>query len=127
VTFGYYQVSSLLLKRQYSLVSKMSGRGGGCGNFCSKRNVSGRGRKSLNSSGNSSEKTPSKPSKKCLSDYIFYRRSSKQAADFKTTNAYIINHIKKMFNFGNNIGTSLETTLEDYNIKQHKPKLRSRI
>jgi hypothetical protein len=62
--------------------------------------------------------------KKSLSDYIFYLGSSKQAVDFKTTNSYIINHIKKTFNFGNDTRTSLET-LEDYSIEQHKPKLRA--
>jgi hypothetical protein len=62
--------------------------------------------------------------KKSLSDYIFYLGSSKQAVDFKTTNSYIINHIKKTFNFGNDTSTSLET-LEYYSIEQHKPKLQT--
>jgi hypothetical protein len=54
-----------------------------------------------------------KPLKKTLSESIYYLGSAKQAADYETTTDFLINHIKKRFNFGNSIGMCLET-LEDY-------------
>jgi hypothetical protein len=59
-----------------------------------------------------------------LSDSIYYLGSAKQAADYKTTTDFLINHIKKTFNFGNDIGTAQED-LEEYNMDQHWPQLRT--
>jgi hypothetical protein len=93
----------------------MSGRGRGRQQGHGGRGVSGRGRNSTNSGG-------SKPSKKTLSNYVYYLGSAKQAADYETTTKYLINHIKKTFPFGNDIATALED-LENYNIEQRKPTL----
>ena len=45
--------------------------------------------------------------KKTLSDYNYYLGSAKQASDYETTTQYIINHVKKTFDYGNDIGQAL--------------------
>lgn len=95
----------------------MSGRGSGRGN-----SGRGGGRTSSNSNSGGNNKIVYKPSKKTLSDYVYYLGSAKQAADYETTTEFIINHIKKTFDFGNDIATALED-LQNYNIDKHKPKL----
>jgi hypothetical protein len=67
-----------------------------------------------------------KPSKKTLSENIYYLGSAKQAADYETTTDYLINHIKKTFHFGNDIGTAPEE-LKDYDMDPHHPGLRTSI
>jgi hypothetical protein len=99
----------------------MSGRGRGRGNGRG-RNTSGRGGRNSNSNDGSNKSSNYKPTKKSLSDYTYYLGSAKQAADYETTTEFIINHIKKTFNFGNDIGTSLEN-LKFYDIDVHKPTL----
>ena len=69
--------------------------------------MSGRGRNSTNY-GVSGKNMNYQPSKKTISDYVFYLGSSKQAADFETTKEFLINHIKKTLDFSNDIGTALE-------------------
>ena len=44
--------------------------------------------------------------KKSVNDYNYYLGSSKQASDYETTTEYLINHIKKVFDYGNDIGTA---------------------
>jgi hypothetical protein len=56
--------------------------------------------------------------KKTLSDYFYYLGSVKQAADYDTTNNFIINHIVKTFTFGNDIGIALSTK-KPYSMDQH--------
>ena len=65
------------------------------------------GGKSFNGNSNGNKST-SKSSNKSLSDYIYYLGSAKQAADYETTTCLIRNHIKKAFNFGNDIAKALE-------------------
>ena len=48
--------------------------------------------------------------------------SAKQAADYESTTEFLINHIKKTFSFGNDIGTVLET-LQELDLNQYKPSL----
>ena len=45
--------------------------------------------------------------KKSIEDYYFYVGSSKQASDFETTSEFLINHIKKTFDRGNDIAEVL--------------------
>jgi hypothetical protein len=101
----------------------MSGRGRGRGNGNRGRNFSsGRSGNSSSTNSGGNNKNNYKPSKKTLSDYIYYLGSAKQAADYDTTTDYIINHIIKTFTFGNDIGTALSNKTP-YNIDQHRPIL----
>jgi len=45
--------------------------------------------------------------KKTIEDYYFYVGSTKQASDYETTTEFIINHIKKTFDHGNDIAEVL--------------------
>jgi hypothetical protein len=101
----------------------MSGRGRGRNNGRG-RGASGRSNRNSTSSGGNSSKTQYKPSKKTLEDQIYYLGSAKQAADFETTTEFLINHIKKTFNFGNDIGSALEN-YEEFDISVHKPTLQT--
>jgi hypothetical protein len=56
--------------------------------------------------------------------FIIWDQPSKQLTLRQLQIFSSTNHIKKMFNFGNDIGMSLET-LEDYNMDQHGPKLQT--
>jgi hypothetical protein len=101
----------------------MSGRGRGHGNGGHGwHNSSGRSgnTSSMNAGGNN--KNNYKPSKKTLSDYIYYLSSTKQAVDYDTTTDVTTNHIIKTFTFGNNIGIALSTK-EPYKMDQHRPTL----
>jgi hypothetical protein len=89
------------------------GRGGGRGFQARGQNTS----QSTNSGGSGRSNTY-KPSKKTLADNIYYLGSAKQVADYETTTDYLINHIKKTFNFGNDIGTALEE-LEEYDMTKN--------
>jgi hypothetical protein len=48
-----------------------------------------------------------KPSKKTLADSIYFIGSPKQAADYQKATDFIINHITKTFDLGNDIATAL--------------------
>jgi hypothetical protein len=104
----------------------MSGRGRGRSN--SGRGGGGRGptnrggRNTSNNNNNSGRNNNTKPTKKTLADSIYYLGSAKQAADYEVTTDFLINHIKKTFNFGNDIATALEE-LEEYDVSQHRPTL----
>jgi hypothetical protein len=67
------------------------------------------------------DKEPKK--KKTIEDYFFYVGSSKQASDFETTSEFLINHVKKTFDRGNDIAEALRV-LEPQDTDQWKPKLR---
>lgn len=97
----------------------MSGRGRSSGRS---RGFAGRGGRGFTNSGGGSKTAP-KASKKTLSDSIYYLGSAKQAADFETTTEFLINHIKKTFNFGNDIGTELET-YEEFDLSKYRPTLK---
>ena len=57
--------------------------------------------------------TPSKPaSKKTLEDFFFYVGSSKQASDYEITAEFVVNHIKKTFDRGNDVAEALRTLVK---------------
>jgi hypothetical protein len=60
------------------------------------------------------------PSKKTLSDQIYYLGSAKKAADYEKTTEILNSYIKKTFNFGSDIRIALEN-LEAYDMDKHKP------
>ena len=64
--------------------------------------------------------------KKSVNDYNYYLGSSKQASDYETTTEYLINHIKKVFDYGNDIGTALKL-LEPINTSAWKPRMQVSI
>jgi hypothetical protein len=64
------------------------------------------------------------PNKKNPQDYQYFLGSAKQASDYETTTSYLINHIKKTYNYGNDIATALEQ-LQEADFSQYKPNLKS--
>jgi hypothetical protein len=60
--------------------------------------------------------------KKTIEDYFFYVGSSKQASDFETTSEFLINHVKKTFDRGNDIAEALRV-LQPQDTDLWKPKL----
>jgi hypothetical protein len=70
--------------------------------------ISGRGRSSSQTINSGGKVNSYKPAKKTLSESIYYLGSARQAADYGKTTVFLINRIKKKFNFGNDIGTALE-------------------
>jgi len=63
-----------------------------------------------------------KPTKKILTDSIYYLGSSKQASDYEATTEFLINYIKKSFNYGMDIGMVLET-LQEVDLNEYKPSM----
>jgi hypothetical protein len=63
----------------------------------------GRGR------GQGSSIPPKAHTKKTIDDYSFYIGSSKQASDYEVTAEFVINHIKKTFDYGKDIAEALRT------------------
>jgi hypothetical protein len=55
--------------------------------------------------------TTTKP-KKTVEDYYFYVGSSKQASDYEITADFVVNHIKKTFDRGNDIAEALRTLVK---------------
>jgi hypothetical protein len=47
-------------------------------------------------------------SKKSITDYNYYLGSAKQASDYETTTEFIINHVKQVFDYGDDIVTAFE-------------------
>jgi hypothetical protein len=82
------------------------GRSSGRNNHSSRRNAQ-----------DSTKKGKIRP-KKTLSDYQYYLGSARQASDYEKMTEYLINHIKKSFAFGNDVGTALKE-LEPYDMSQH--------
>ena len=60
--------------------------------------------------------------KKSVTDYNYYLGSAKQASDYETTTEFLINHVKKVFDYGNDIGTALEL-LEPLDVSTWKPSM----
>ena len=79
----------------------MPGRGGNV--RCGGRGGRGRGR----AHHGQTKTTPAK--KKTIDDYYFYLGSTKQASDFDITREFVLNHIKKEFDRGNDIAEALRT------------------
>jgi hypothetical protein len=61
--------------------------------------------------------------KRSLTDYNYYLGSAKQVSDYKTTTEFITNHIKKIFDYGNDIGTTPEN-LVHRDMLEWKPTMR---
>ena len=87
---------------------KNPGRGGGKGRF--------------NRNNNNNKNTHTTKKKLTVEDYVYYIGSAKQASDYTLTTDYLINHIKKDFEKGNDIATALRD-LEEYDIKSYEPSL----
>ena len=60
--------------------------------------------------------------KKSVNDYNYYLRLEKQASDHETTTEYLINSTKKVFDYGNDIGTALKL-LEPINTLACMPRM----
>ena len=71
----------------------------------------GRGRGGRGGRGKGRSSTWNKPahSKKSVEDYFFYVGSNKQATDYELTSEFVLNHIKKTFDQGNDIAEALRT------------------
>ena len=58
-----------------------------------------------------SQKTSGAPekeqAKKSVTDYNYYLRSAKQASDYETNTEFLVNHIVKTFDFGDDISQAL--------------------
>ena len=105
-----YKYYCLLYIGLVVVITIMSGRGRG--RFGGHGRHSGRGK-------DNNKSAQVKTSKKSVSDYIYYVGSAKQAADYESTTDFLINFIKKTFDFGNDIGTALEN-LEEFDILKYK-------
>ena len=102
----------------------MSGRGRGRSNGRGNRSAARGGNNNGNKKPyNNGQGNNYKPTKKTLSDYIYYLGSAKQAANYEVTTDYLLNHIKKTFVFGNDIASALYDKTP-YNVDQHKPSLK---
>jgi hypothetical protein len=60
--------------------------------------------------------------KKELKDFNYCLGTSQQATEFEMTTEFIKNHIKKEFDYGNNIATALDN-LQEFRITDLKPIL----
>jgi hypothetical protein len=60
--------------------------------------------------------------KQFVNDFNYYLGSARQASDYETTTEFLINHIKKLYDYGNDIGTALEK-LEAVNTAVWKPRM----
>jgi hypothetical protein len=65
---------------------------------------------------------PKKEIKKYVNDYNYYLGSAKQASDYETTTEFLINYIKKTFDYGSDIGQALKE-LKEVDINPWKPTL----
>jgi hypothetical protein len=95
------------------------GRGRGGGRYGGRSNWSSKP-KGNNQSANSSKGAPT--TRKTLADYQYYIGSAKQASDFSIITQYLILHIRKEFEYGDDIGDAIETRTE-INIMQYMPTL----
>lgn len=60
--------------------------------------------------------------KQFVTDFNYYLGSAKQASDYETTTEFLINHIKKLYDYGNDIGSALEK-LEPLDTVPWKPRM----
>jgi len=60
--------------------------------------------------------------KKDLKDFNYYLGTSRQATEYEITTEFIKNHIKKEFDYGNDIATALDN-LQEFRIINLKPIL----
>jgi hypothetical protein len=95
------------------------GRGRGRGRF-NGRFKSGRFNRTAKS------KEESNKTRKTLADYVFYIGSTKTASEFEVVSQYVINHIRKEFTYGEDIGEALEERAE-VDFDAYKPTLRMSV
>ena len=86
-----------------------------------KKGQQGKG-KSQAKGGNSSGAT-SASKKPYVTDFSYYLGSAKQASDYETTTEFVINYIKKLYDYGNDIGSALET-LEPVDTSDWRPTMK---
>jgi hypothetical protein len=60
--------------------------------------------------------------KQLITDFNYYLGSAKPAWDYETTTEFLINHIKKTYDYGNDIGSALKE-IEPLNTLQWKPRM----
>ena len=70
--------------------------------------------------GNSNASNANK--KQYVTDFNYYLGSAKQASDYETTTEFLINYIKKLYDYGNDIGSALEN-LEPVDTAPWKPRM----
>ena len=70
-----------------------------------RRNFGGRGGQGFNMKNNDGRQNAS--TKKTLQDFIFYIGNEKQSSNYENTALFVINHIKKYFDRGNDIAETL--------------------
>ena len=80
--------------------------------------------KSQTKGGNSNASTANK--KQFVTDFNYYLGSSKQASDYETTTEFLINHIKKLYDYGYDIGTALDK-LESIDTATWKPSMQASV
>ncbi|MGL6008684.1 MAG: hypothetical protein ACRC1D_04435, partial [Culicoidibacterales bacterium] len=72
--------------------------------------------------GGNSSATSTNKTKQNISDFNYHLGSAKQASDYESATEFLINYIKKVYDYGNDIGSVLET-LEPINTANWKPKM----
>jgi hypothetical protein len=70
--------------------------------------------------------TTVKRKRKTLADYIFFIGSTKTASEFEIVSQYVINHIRKEFTNGEDIGEALETR-QEVDFDAYRPTLRMSV
>jgi hypothetical protein len=69
-------------------------------------------RRGARNSSTKSSGMPKKEIKKSVDDYYYYLGSAKQASDYEMTTEFLINYIKKTFDYGSDIGRALKELKE---------------
>ena len=72
----------------------------------------GRFRNAKGGAGGTKKEVPKEKKKKTLEDHYFYVGSTKQASDYETTANFVINHIKKTYDYGYDISEALRNLKE---------------
>ena len=88
----------------------------------SDKSTGGRGPCNGQQSNGKGDKKPKFQPKKDVTDYVYYLGSSKQASDYEITTEFLINHIKKTYEYGNDIGSALED-IKPIDTTSWKPKM----
>ena len=89
----------------------------GSGRFGRGGRTRGRGNNSSSHKSSNNKST----ARKTLADHVYSIGSAKQASDYSVINQFIINHIRKSFEFGDDIGDALENRKD---IELEAPKLK---
>ena len=82
----------------------------------------GQGKGKSQAKGGNSNATGTTKRKQFVTDFSYYLGSAKQASDYETATEFLINHIKKLYDYGNDIGTALEN-LEAIDTSVWKPRM----